>query len=223
MSTTPLGQRMAAEALGSGLLFAAVIGSGVMAERLAGGNVAVALLANTFATVSALIALILMLGPVSGAQFNPAVTLMLAWRGDLPWRHVPPYVAAQIAGGIGGAVAAHLMFELPLLSLSGHVRSGAAQGLSEFIATFGLIGTIWAVSRSKAEAAPYAVAAWIGAAYWFTASTSFANPAITIARALSDTFAGIAPADAPGFIVAQLAGTAAAVLVFGWLYPGQRR
>ena len=222
MSTTPLGQRVVAEALGSGLLFATVIGSGVMAERLAGGNVAVALLANTFATVAALIALILMLGPVSGAQFNPAVTLMLAWRGDLPWRDVLPYVAAQVAGGVAGAVAAHVMFELPLLSLSGHARGGAAQGFSEFVATFGLIGTIWAVSRTKAEAVPYAVAGWIGAAYWFTASTSFANPAITIARALSDTFAGIAPADAPGFIVAQLAGMAAAVLVFRWLYPAAR-
>ena len=223
MSAAPLGRRVVAEALGSGLLFAAVIGSGVMAERLSGGNTGLALLANTFATVSALVALILMLGPVSGAQFNPAVTLMLAWRGDLPWRYVAPYVAAQLAGGVIGAVAAHLMFDLPLLSLSGHARSGASQGFSEFVATFGLIGTIWAVSRSKAEAVPYAVAAWIGAAYWFTASTSFANPAITIARALSDTFAGIAPADAPGFIVAQLAGMAAAALVFGWLYPGQRR
>jgi len=218
-----LPRRLAAEALGSLLLFAAVIGSGVMAERLAGGNVAVALLANTFATVAALIALILMLGPVSGAQFNPAVTLMLAWRGDVRWRDVAPLVAAQILGGLAGAMMAHAMFDLPLLSLSTHARSGWAQGLGEFVATFGLIGTIWAVSRTRAEAIPYAVAAWIGAAYWFTSSTSFANPAITLARALSDTFAGIAPADAPAFIAAQLAGTAAGAIVFGWLYPPARR
>jgi glycerol uptake facilitator-like aquaporin len=199
-----LGQRLLAEGLGSLLLAAIVIGSGIMAERLAGGNVAIALLANTGATVAGLAVLIAMLGPISGAHFNPAVSLTEAVRGRLTTSEATAYVGLQIAGCCAGAVLAHAMFELPLLQLSTHVRSGPAQWLSEVVATAGLI--LVGRSAANAEAASWRVAAWIGAAYWFTASTSFANPAITIARALSDTFAGIRPADAPGFIGAQLVG-----------------
>jgi glycerol uptake facilitator-like aquaporin len=208
---------LAAEGLGTALLLIAVVGSGIMAERLAGGNVAIALLANTAATAAALIVLILMLGPVSGAHFNPAVTLAMALRRRLPWPQVAPYVAVQIAGGIIGVVIAHAMFELPAILPSQKVRFGMAQLLAEFVATFGLLGTIWAVVKHRPEAVAYAVAAWIAGAYWFTASTSFANPAVTIARSLSDTFAGIRPVDAPGFILAQLLGAGAATLLFRWL------
>jgi glycerol uptake facilitator-like aquaporin len=199
-----LARRLGAEAVGSLLLAATVIGSGIMAERLAGGNVAIALLANTAATVAVLATLIGMLGPVSGAHFNPAVSLVQAIRGQLSLRDGSAYALVQIAGCVLGAVLAHAMFELPLVQASTHVRAGAAQWLSEIVATGGLVLVI--LSCSGPAVAAWRVAAWIGAAYWFTASTSFANPAITIGRALSDTFAGIRPADAPGFIVAQIVG-----------------
>jgi glycerol uptake facilitator-like aquaporin len=212
-------RQFVAEAVGTALLLATVVGSGIMAERLAGGNVAIALLANTLATGAALVALILTFGPVSGAHFNPAVTLADASQGGLAWRLVPGYVAAQVAGAIAGTWAAHLMFELPVLMVSRHARSGAAQMFSEFVATFGLMAVIWGCSRRRSEAVPFAVGAYITAAYWFTASTSFANPAVTLARALTDTFAGIAPYDVPGFILAQLLGAAAATMLFRWLVP----
>jgi glycerol uptake facilitator-like aquaporin len=215
--TETLGRRLAAEALGSLLLAAAVIGSGIMAERLADGNAAIALLANTGATVAALAVLIALLGPLSGAHFNPAVSLVQGARGTLAWRDVPLYIIVQVAGCGAGALLAHAMFELPLLQLSGQARSGAAQWLAEAIATFGLILIV--AGHRRHEDAPWMVAAWIGAAYWFTSSTSFANPAITVARALSDTFAGIRPADAPPFIAAQLAGAAAALIVMRALWP----
>lgn len=217
--TGGLARRAAAEALGTALLVAAVIGSGIMAERLAGGNVAVALLANTVATAAALAALILALSPVSGAHFNPAVTLWAALEKAFPWRGVPGYVAAQCAGGVAGAALANLMFDLPAFFASGKVRQGPSQILSEVVATFGLLLVIKSVGRHRAAAVPYAVAGWIAAAYWFTASTSFANPAVTLARAFSDTFAGIRPADAAAFIVAQLATAALAALVLPWLLP----
>lgn len=211
-----------AEALGTGFLLAAVVGSGIMAERLCGGNTGLALLCNALATGAALVALILTFGPVSGAHFNPAVTLADAAAGGLRWREAQAYVAAQVLGGVLGVAVADLMFELPAFTLSGHARTGAAQWLAEFVATFGLLATILGVSRRTPGATPYAVAAYIVAAYWFTASTSFANPAVTLARALSDTFAGIRPADVPGFVVAQLAGAAAATATFGWLVPAAR-
>ena len=201
------------------MLLATVVGSGIMAERLAGGNVAVALLANTLATGAALVALILTFGPISGAHFNPAVTLADAWQGGIGWSEVSPYIAAQTAGAFGGVAVAHLMFELPLFFASQHARSGPAQMFSEFVATFGLLAVIWGCVRSRADAVPFAVGAYITAAYWFTASTSFANPAVTLARTASDTFAGIRPADAPGFIVAQILGAAAATALFRWLAP----
>jgi glycerol uptake facilitator-like aquaporin len=190
-----------------------------MGERLAGGNVAVALLANTVATGAALVALILTFGSISGAHFNPAVTLAAAARGGLARGDVVPYVLVQIAGAFAGVAAAHVMFEVPLFSASRHARSGPAQLFSEFVATFGLLAVIWGCARLRADAIPFAVAAYITAAYWFTASTSFANPAVTLARSASDTFAGIRPADAPGFIVAQLLGAGAATALFSWLAP----
>ena len=193
-----------------------------MGERLAGGNVAVALLANTVATGAALVALILTFGSISGAHFNPAVTLADAWRGGLAWGDVVPYVVAQIAGAFSGVAAAHVMFEAPLFFASRHARSGPAQMFSEFVATFGLLAVIWGCLRVRADAIPFAVAAYITAAYWFTASTSFANPAVTLARSATDTFAGIRPADAPGFLVAQLLGACAATAVFRWLVPRPR-
>jgi len=205
--------------VGTALLLATVIGSGVMGERLAGGNVAVALLANTLATGAALVALILTFGPISGGHFNPAVTLADAWQGGIGWRDVLPYTGAQVAGAFVGVAAAHVMFELPLYFASQHARAGSAQMFSEFVATFGLLAVIWGCVRSRPSMVPFAVAAYITAAYWFTASTSFANPAVTLARAASDTFAGIRPADAPGFIVAQLLGAAAATGLFRWLAP----
>jgi glycerol uptake facilitator-like aquaporin len=212
-------RRLAAEALGTAFLLAAVVGSGIMAERLAGGNVALALLANTVATGAALVALILAFGPISGAHFNPAVTLSLAARRVLSWREVPGYVAAQVLGAFAGVAAAHVMFEAPLFFLSRHVRTGLAQAFSELVATFGLLAVIWGCARARPDAVPFAVGAYITAAYWFTASTSFANPAVTLARSVSDTFAGIRPADTPAFIAAQLAGAAAATALFHWLLP----
>ncbi len=212
-------RRMTAEAVGTALLLAAVIGSGIMGERLAGGNLAIALLANTLATGAMLVALILAFGPISGAHLNPAVTLADASLGGLPWREVPGYIAAQFMGAFGGVAAAHLMFGEPVFRASHHVRAGAAQLFSEFIATFGLLAVIWGCSRIRLSAVPFAVGAYIIGAYWFTASTSFANPAVTLARCASDTFAGIRPVDAPGFILSQLAGAAAATLLFRWLVP----
>jgi glycerol uptake facilitator-like aquaporin len=213
--------RLVAEFLGTAFLVAAVIGSGIMGERLAGGNVAIALLANTIATGAALLALILTLGPISGAHLNPAVSLADAVRRGLAWREFPAYVMAQCAGGIAGAGMAHVMFGLPLYSLSRHARSGWALAFSEFVATFGLMAVIAGCSRLRSDAVPFAVAAYITAAYWFTASTSFANPAVTIARSLSDTFAGIRPADAPLFIAAQIAGALAATALVAWLLHRQ--
>lgn len=214
-----LARRATAEAVGTCFLLAAVVGSGIMGERLSGGNVAIALLANTIATGAALVALIMTFGPVSGAHFNPAVTLADASQGGLKWREVPVYVAAQVVGAFAGVVAAHVMFGLPLFTASRHARAGGAQLFSEFVATFGLLAVIWGCARTRSAAVPFAVAAYITAAYWFTASTSFANPAVTLARAASDTFSGIRPADAPGFVVAQLAGAAAATALFRWLVP----
>jgi len=215
----PLTRKAASEAIGTAFLLATVIGSGIMGERLSGGNVAIALLANTIATGAALVVLILTFGPISGAHFNPAVTLADASQGGVLWREVPAYIVAQISGAFLGVAAAHLMFSEPLFSVSTHTRSGAAQMFSEFVATFGLLSVIWGVTRRCSDAAPFAVGAYITAAYWFTASTSFANPAVTLARASSNTFAGIRPADAPGFILAQLLGAAAATLLFRWLAP----
>jgi len=212
-------RRIVAEGVGTALLLATVVGSGIMAERLAAGNVAVALLANSLATGGGLIALILTFGPISGAHFNPAVTLADAWEGGLAWREVPGYVVAQLVGAFGGVAAAHAMFGTAVFAASEHVRAGPAQLFSEFVATFGLLATIWGCSRTRATVVPFAVAAYIVAAYWFTASTSFANPAVTLARAATNTFAGIRPEDAPGFIGAQLAGAAAATALFRWLVP----
>ena len=214
-----LTRRLVAEAVGTALLLAAVVGSGIMGERLAGGNVAVALLANTMATGAALVALIFTFGSISGAHFNPAVTLADASQGGLPWRDVPLYITAQVAGAFAGVAAAHVMFEVPLFFASRHARSGPAQVFSEFVATFGLLAVIFGCVRLRADAVPFAVAAYITAAYWFTASTSFANPAVTLARSATDTFAGIRPADAPAFVVAQLLGAGAATALFGWLTP----
>jgi glycerol uptake facilitator-like aquaporin len=205
--------------LGTAFLLAAVVGSGIMGERLAEGNAAIALLANTMATGAALVALILTFGPVSGAHFNPAVTLCDAYLGGLPWRKVPGYIAAQVFGAFAGVAAANLMFDLPIFFASQTTRHGPSQLFSEAVATFGLLAVIWGCSRRRSGSVPFAVAAYITAAYWFTASTSFANPAVTLARAASDTFAGIRLADAPGFILAQLAGAAGATILFKWLVP----
>lgn len=215
-----LPKKLVAEALGTAFLMAAVVGSGIMAEKLSAGNISLALLENTLATGSALVALILTFGPVSGAHFNPAVTLADAVAGGMPWRTVPAYVLAQCAGAMAGVYAAHLMFGLPVLQISAHARSGPAQLFSEFVAAFGLMAVIWGCARTRMPAVPFAVGAYITAAYWFTASTSFANPAVTLARAFSNTFAGIRPADAPGFMLAQFAGALAATALFGWLMPG---
>lgn len=215
----PLAQRAVAEALGTALLLAVVVGSGIMAERLSSGNVALALLANALATGAGLAVLILTFGPVSGAHFNPAVTLADAALGGLSWRDVPIYVAVQIGGAFAGVGAAHMMFDEPLFSSSQHIRTGLGQWWSEFIATFGLLAVIWGCTRTRQGAIPFAVGAYITAAYWFTASTSFANPAVTLARTATNTFTGIRPGDAPAFIVAQLLGAAAATLLMRWLLP----
>jgi len=217
--STAMLRRLVAEGLGTAFLLAVVVGSGIMAERLAGGNVALALLANALATGAGLIALILMFGSISGAHFNPVVTLSEAWQKKLPSREVMPYILVQILGAYAGVAAAHGMFEAPLFFASEHVRTGMSQWWSEFVATFGLIAVIISCTRSRPTVTPFAVAAYITAAYWFTSSTSFANPAVTLARAATNTFAGIRPMDAPGFIIAQLLGAGAATLIFCWLYP----
>jgi glycerol uptake facilitator-like aquaporin len=214
-----LGRRLFSEWLGTAFLLAAVVGSGIMAQKLAGGNVALALLCNTIPTGAILVVLILIFGPLSGAHFNPAVTLALAWRGELPWGIAVAYIAAQTIGGIAGVWAAHLMFELPLWQFSLTQRTGAGQWLAEGVATFGLLLTIFGCAARTPAAIPYAVGLYITSAYWFTASTSFANPAVAIARSLSDTFAGIAPSGITGFVAAELAGTAAALIVSRWLWP----
>lgn len=215
---------MTAEALGTAGLLATVVGSGIMAERLAGGNVAVALLANTVATGAGLVALILTFGSLSGAHFNPAVTIADAVEGGISWRDVPAYIFGQLIGAFVGVGAANVMFELPVFFASNKVRTGAAQWFSEFVATFGLLAVIWGCSRlHSATVVPFAVAAYITAAYWFTASTSFANPAVTMARSMSDTFAGIRPADAPAFIAAQMFGALAATFLFRWLLPIKKK
>jgi glycerol uptake facilitator-like aquaporin len=216
---TTLSRRAAAEFAGSLLLLAAIVGSGIMGDRLAAGNAALALLVNTIATGSALVAIILAFGPISGAHLNPAVTLADAWQGGIAWRETPAYILAQLAGAFAGVAAAHVMFGLPLFSISTHVRSGAAQFFSEFVATFGLLAVIWGCVRQRPSAVPFAVGAYITAAYWFTASTSFANPAVTLARSVTNTFTGIRPADAAPFLAAQLAGALAATLLFQWLTP----
>ncbi len=217
------GQRLAAEALGSALLLAAVVGSGIMGERLAGGNVAIALIANTAATGAMLFVLITMFGPVSGAHFNPAVSVVAALQRNITWSVCAAYVAAQVAGALIGVAAAHVMFEMPIVQVSLKQRSGTAQLFSEFIATFGLITCILATVRFAPSRTAAAVAVYITAAYWFTASTSFANPAVTLARSVTDTFAGIRPIDAPAFIVAQLCGALAAMLVVSWLLSPRHR
>jgi len=211
-------RRAATEALGTAFLLMAVVGSGIMAERLSAGNVALALLANSVATGAALIALILAFGPISGAHFNPAVTLANALDGGIQWHEVPGYMGAQFSGAFIGVASAHLMFGLPLFSAPHRIRSGPALWWSEFVATFGLLAIIWGCSRARPSAIPYAVGAYIAAAYWFTASTSFANPAVTLARAASDTFAGIRPANAPAFIAAQFGCAVVAPKFFRWLF-----
>src|SRR5579863_4713899 len=216
-----LRSRAVVEFGGTAFLLMAVVGSGIMAERLAGGNVALALLANSIATGAALVALILALGPVSGAHFNPVVTLAEAIQGNVPWGGVPVYAVAQVAGAFAGVAAAHLMFGLPLFSASHHARSGAALLWSEFIATFGLLAVIWGCARSRSPFVSFAVGGYITAAYWFTASTSFANPAVTLARGASDTFAGIRPVDAPGFVLVQFGAAAVAALCFRMLAQNQ--
>lgn len=212
-----LSRRLVAEALGTALLLACVVGSGIMAERLSGGNIAVALLANALATGGGLVALILTFGGISGAHFNPAVSLAALIRQELSGRDAVLYMLVQIAGAFAGVAAAHGMFGEPLFFASQHIRTGPAQYWSEFIATFGLLGVIFGCSRSRPDAVPFAVACYIVGAYWFTASTSFANPAVTLARAATDTFAGIRPLDVPGFIGAQLVGAITATLIFNWL------
>lgn len=219
MPRISIARRLAAEAIGTALLLAAVVGSGIMAERLAQGNVALALLANTLATGAALVALILSFGPISGAHFNPAVTLADASQGGLGWREVPGYIFAQIVGAFTGVGLAHLMFALPLFAISQRARSGFSQQASEFVATFGLLCVIWGCVRLRSGAVPFAVGAYITAAYWFTASTSFANPAVAMARCVTNTFTGIRPGDVLGFIAAQLLGASVATLLFRWLAP----
>jgi glycerol uptake facilitator-like aquaporin len=214
-----LSRRVVAESLGTAFLLAAVVGSGIMGEKLAGGNIAIALLANTLATGTALMTLIFVFGPISGAHFNPAVTLADASQGGISWSDAAAYIAAQILGAFVGVGAAHLMFGEALIQVSQHVRAGGGQLFSEFIATFGLLSVIWGCSRLRSDAVALAVGLYITSAYWFTASTSFANPAVTIARGFTNTFAGIRPSDAPGFILAQLLGALAATVLFRWLVP----
>jgi glycerol uptake facilitator-like aquaporin len=218
----PLAQRLAAEALGTAFLLATVIGSGIMAQRLSGGNQALALLGNTLPTGAILVVLILIFGPVSGAHFNPAVSLVFALRRELSWRDAAAYVATQLLGGLAGVWAAHLMFELPVWQISVTVRSGWSQWFAEFVATFGLLLTILGCVVRAPQAVAYAVGLYITAAYWFTASTSFANPAVTMARSLSDTFAGIAPGGAMAFVGAQIIGALAAMGLAGWLWRAPR-
>ena len=217
-----LGRRLAAEALGTALLLAIVVGSGIMGEQLAQGNAAIALLANSLATGAGLVVLILVFGPISGSHLNPLVSIAEAARSALPWREVPLYVSVQIAGAFAGTAAAHLMFGKPLFFASRHVRDGWPMLWSEVVAAFGLLLAILAISKTRPAAVPFAVGAYIAAAYWFTASTSFANPAVTLARAASDTFSGIRPADAPGFIAAQAIGAVAALCLYRWLFARTR-
>jgi glycerol uptake facilitator-like aquaporin len=218
--THRLTEAVAVEFIATAFLLIAVVGSGIMAERLAGGSIGLALLANSFATGTTLVALILAFGPRSGAHMNPVVTLAAALTGGLRWHSAAPYVVAQVAGGILGVVLAHVMFGLPVLKLSSHARHGLGQWVAEVIATFGLLATIWGCRAHQATVTAFAVGAYIAGAYWFTASTSFANPAVTLARCLSDTFAGILPSDAPGFILAQLVGLALALpLLRQWSAP----
>jgi glycerol uptake facilitator-like aquaporin len=217
-----LARRATAEAVGTAMLLTAVVGSGIMAERLAQGNLAIALLANAIATGGALVAIILTFGSISGAHLNPVVSLSDAWCGGMQWRHVPVYIIAQVTGAVAGVVAANAMFGLPPILVAHHARTGPSMWLAEFVATFGLICVIWGTTRTRPAAAPFAVAAYIVGAYWCTSSTSFANPAVTIARSLSDTFAGIRPTDIAPFIIAQLAGAAAGTLLLGWLLPPVR-
>lgn len=216
-----LSRRLVAEFLGTWLLVATVVGSGIMAENLAGGNVAVALLGNTIATGAMLVVLIAMLGPISGAHFNPAVSLVFTAAGELPAATFALYIMVQICGGIAGTVTAHLMFELPVIQMSEHVRQGPSQFLSEVVATFGLVATILGCRRFRAEIIPVAVALYVVAGYWFTASTCFANPAVAIARSLTNTFSGIRPADAPWFILAELVGALVAAALFRWLFASK--
>jgi glycerol uptake facilitator-like aquaporin len=217
--STRLARRMVAEGIGTALLLATVVGSGIMGERLANGNTAVALLANTLATGAVLVALILTFGPISGAHFNPLVTLADAWQGGMQWKDVPAYLISQVTGAFVGVGIANVMFNEPVFFISHHERNGYAQLFSEFIATFGLLSVIWGCVKHRSQFTPFAVGAYITAAYWFTPSTSFANPAVTMARSLSDTFAGIRPVDVPGFMVAQFLGAAAAALLWRWLIP----
>lgn len=216
-----LARRLVAEGLGTAFLLAAVVGSGIMGERLAAGNDAIALLANTLATGAALIVLIVTFAPLSGAHFNPAVSLSVAFNGGMPWRLVPAYCVVQVAGAFAGVAAAHLMFDEPLFAASRHERSGLSQMWSEFVATFGLLSVISGCRKQRLEVVAVAVGAYITAAYWFTASTSFANPAVTLARSVTDTFSGIRPTDVPAFIIAQLLGAASAILLFRWLTPAE--
>ena len=222
MTPPALGRRVLAEFLGTALLLATVVGSGIMGERLAGGNDAIALLGNTIATGAMLVVLIQIFGPISGAHFNPAVTLVFAARGEARPIEAVVYIPVQIMGGILGVWLAHLMFAAPILEVSGKIRGGLGQGVSEFVATFGLIATILGVGRFRPDTVPVAVGLYITAAYWFTASTSFANPAVTLARSLTDSFSGIAPMNVPLFVAAQLLGAAAGALVFGWLLRAPR-
>jgi glycerol uptake facilitator-like aquaporin len=219
MSTLP--RRAASEFLGTAFLLATVVGSGIMAQRLAGGNGALALLCNTLPTGAILVVLILVFGPLSGAHLNPAVSVAFGLRNALPWRDVPTYIGAQVLGGVMGVAAAHAMFELPLWQLSVTVRMGPGQWLAEAVATFGLVLTIFGSIAKRPDAVPFAVGLYITAAYWFTASTSFANPAVTLARSLSDTFAGIAPSGVVPFILAQFAGMLASVSLSCWLWPSE--
>ena len=214
-----LARQVASETIGTALLLATVVGSGIMGDRLSGGNVAIALLANSLATGAVLAALILTFGALSGAHFNPAVTLADAWQRGIAWRRVPAYIVAQCVGAFAGVASAHFMFAEPIFQSSQHVRSGGAQLFSEFVATFGLLAVIFGCVRFRSSAVPFAVGAYITGAYWFTSSTSFANPAVTLARAATNTFSGIRPNDVPGFILAQLAGAAAATFLFAWLAP----
>ncbi len=211
-----LAQRATAEGFGTMFLLATIVGSGIMGERLSGGNVAIALLANALATGAMLVAIILVFEGISGAHFNPVVTLTLAARRELRWTEVPAYLVAKVVGAVGGVAIAHLMFRQTLFSFSQHARSGASELFSEFVATFGLLLVIWGCTRCRRDAVPFAVGAYIVAGYWFTSSTSFANPAVTIARSLTNTFSGIRPADAPGFIMAQSVGAVVATGFFRW-------
>lgn len=219
LQKTSVAQSVFAEGIGTAFLLATVVGSGIMGERLANGNMAIALLANSLATGAILTVLILLFAPLSGAHFNPAVTLVKVFRKELSWKILPYYLIAQISGAFIGVYLAHLMFEEPLFMISQHVRQGGSQLLSEFIATFGLLAVIWGCSRRRDEVIAFAVGAYITGAYWFTASTSFANPAVTLARSVTNTFSGIRPVDAPLFILAQLCGAITATVLFAWLTP----